>query len=234
MAEKLSRRTKRGIYVAMAVLALLVGAVTLSLPQVVAMGTSQFKLVVFHGASTWANLVTFSLAGVLGAVFLASRRKGVYEWESAFRYVSMPLWLVNTGLGLLSATLSWSGFSAGELLSEPRLQATFWILLGSAIIVAVDSVVDRPWIAAVLDLALAGSLWYLILTASPYLHPDNPMRSPDTDPAIRLSFLVMAAGLLAFWTLVTALVRSRIGRGGGPREESSETRAAVAVEESAS
>lgn len=204
-----SASSNRPLYILLGVLAVVVAAVTFTLPDVEMLDSRQFRLAVFHGADTWANLALFTLAALASAAYIVSSRKGLYHWATGFRHVAMPLWLFNAALGLLSAMLTWSGFSPGELFAEPKLMGTFYVLLGSTLIVGIDSVLAKPKLTAVLDIAMGGALWYLILSASNYMHPDNPMRNPDTDPGIKLRFFVMAGGLLAFWMLVSYLVKKR-------------------------
>ncbi|TLM80519.1 MAG: hypothetical protein FDZ70_00430, partial [Actinobacteria bacterium] len=77
------------------------------------------RFVTFHGASTWVNMAMFTLLGIVGLVYLVRRREGALRWGAALRYVALPLWMVNTGLGVLSSKLAWGAINW----SEPRLQA---------------------------------------------------------------------------------------------------------------
>ena len=153
------------------------------------------KLVLFHGASTWANLVAFSLTAVLAAAFLLTRSEGVWRWESAFRTIAVPLWVVNTGLGVLSMYLSWGGF----LWSEPRMRMTLWILLASFAVVAVHLAFERPRLTALFDIALAVVVFGSIGLTPKVFHPDNPvMHSGGT-------IIALFGGLVAACTIAALL-----------------------------
>lgn len=129
------------------------------------------KLVLFHGATTWANLLTFTVASVLALAYLVTKRDGFWRWESGFRNVSAPLWVYNTVMGVVSMYLSWGGF----LWSEPRMRMTIWILLASLGVVAAHLMLDKPRVTAALDLAMGGVLWGSLLLTPKVFHPDNPV-----------------------------------------------------------
>jgi hypothetical protein len=129
------------------------------------------KLVLFHGASTWVNLVTFTVAGILAVVYMVGRRPGVYAYTAATRYVSFSLWIFNTALGMLSAWLTWGSAFWGE----PRLQASFWVLLALAIAIAVDILVDKPMLHSGIDIAIALAVWGFVFLTPREIHPDSPV-----------------------------------------------------------
>jgi CDP-diglyceride synthetase len=109
------------------------GWLTWTMPPVLQLGTL-VRLVIFHGASTWVNMAAFTLAGLVGLAYVATRRDPLSRIGSAFRYLAIPWWIINTGLGLLSSRLAWNSIN----LAEPRLQATFWIMLAAGLVLAVD------------------------------------------------------------------------------------------------
>ena len=75
MAPKPSRRTVLGAIAAMLALALIVLVLVVRLPVVVGLG-SRVKLPIFHGASTWVDIMLFVLMGIAALVFVV-RRDGV-------------------------------------------------------------------------------------------------------------------------------------------------------------
>lgn len=209
MAEDEAAKRARGAFPAwlpfagIGLLALVVAYLTATLPLVLGLPLDVFRLVIYHGASTWTNLATFTVTGVLGLAYVVSRRDAVFGWESGFRYVSLPLWVLNTGLGLLSSRLAWGGID----LSEPRLRATFWILLGAGIVAAVDFVLEHKLWTAFADTALAVALWTLILSAPNVIHPDNPVLNPETGGDVKARFFGIVACLLVVWVIVAYLIQ---------------------------
>jgi hypothetical protein len=135
------------------------------------------KLVLFHGASTWVNLATFTLAGILAVAYLATRRPGVYAYTAATRYVSFSLWIFNTALGMASAWLTWgSGF-----MGEPRLRWSFVILLALAVAMAFDILADKPVLHASIDIAIALGVWAFVLFTPREIHPQSPVMASGWD-----------------------------------------------------
>lgn len=164
------------------------------------------RFVMFHGASTWVNMATFTIAGVLGLLGLVGVT-AVRPWGVAFRWVSLPLWCVNTVLGILSMQLIWGGI----LWDEPRLGMTFGVLAGALLIFAVQLIFDSPKIPAALDALLAGTLWTLVIVLPNLFHPDSPVFSSGNVTYIG-AFLGMvgsiALGALAVATLIARRPRT--------------------------
>ncbi len=180
-------------------------------PAVEGLGT-KVRLPVFHGALTWASLVCFSLMALAAVAFLATKREAVYRYESGLRWVSVVMWLVGMGMGLLAALGTWdlSGSKSSALTvisSDPRLMAQFWSLLLAGLLLMLPLFFDRPTWLAVSDVVFTGVLWTLLLRAmlgpGRALHPDSPvLNSPEMK--IKLLFfgmfiLLLIAALFAAW-----------------------------------
>lgn len=214
MTAKAAPGTRKRAAIAIGALACVVAVLVATLPPVEGLG-GRVRLVVFHGASTWVNLMTFTLAGLVAIAYLASRALAaagrlerssdrLYSWASGLRWYSIPLWAVNSGLGVLSAYLSWGGVD----FTEPRLQATVWILLGAGLVAAADMMLERPALSAALDGAFAVGLWALVVSAPNRMHPDNPvLNSPWY---VLVPFFVMVASLLAIALLASWLISTRV------------------------
>ncbi|MCL4079447.1 hypothetical protein MX659_07605 [Coriobacteriia bacterium Es71-Z0120] len=147
------------------------------------------RFVMYHGASTWVNMATFTIAGAAGVATLL----GAERWRpygEAFRWLALPHWVVNTILGLISMKLIWGGI----LWNEPRLLMTFGILAGALLVLAAQYLADSPKVPAALDALLALSLWALVLVLPNLFHPDSPVfRSGNT--AYIATFLGMVASV---------------------------------------
>lgn len=193
-------RTARTVLVALIPLSAIACALAVAaIPPDARLGT-MVRFVMFHGASTWVNMGTFTLAGVCGLAFVFGAA-GLGRWGEAFRWVSLPLWAVNTVLGILSMQLIWGGI----LWNEPRLLMTFGLLAASVVILAIQLIFDHPKVPAVLDAVLAASLWILVLTLPNLFHPDSPVFSSENTVYI-YAFLGMvvsiSVGVLAIVTLI--------------------------------
>lgn len=180
-------------------LALAVEAVLVAITPTEAMLGWMLKPVLFHGASTWVNLATFTLTGVLAVVYLVNRRPGTYAYVAAARYVSFALWILNTALGMFSAWITWGD----AFWAEPRLQVSFWILIAVALAIAVDIMMDKPALHSAFDIAIAIGVWAFVLLTPKEIHPNSPVLASGM--GIQLLF----AGMVAAWG-VAALVVIRL------------------------
>jgi len=160
------------------------------------------KLVLYHGASIWASMALISVAMVVGAVYLLRREPALVAWERGLRLVNVPLWLINTALGIVAMKLVWGGF----LWSEPRMQMTFWILLALGVGLLIDLIAERPWLAAAVDVVLGVVMWSLILLTPELFHPDNPVLNSSSWTIKGLFFGIVAAVLVGASSVVTLLV----------------------------
>jgi hypothetical protein len=204
-------KTARTVLIALVPLAVVACVIAiLSIPPDARLGT-MVRFVMFHGASTWVNMATFTLAGLAGVGYLLGVR-GLQPWAEAFRWFSLPLWTVNTVLGIMSMQLLWGGI----LWKEPRLLMSFGLLAGSAIIVAMQLIVDSPRVPAALDAVLAGTLWYLVLVLPNLFHPDSPVFSSG-NPAFIYGFLGMVASIAAVALAAVVLIARRT-RSGEPTD----------------
>lgn len=180
--------------------ALAVAAVLLTPPDQKLGGMVRF--VMYHGASTWVNMLTFTLAGALGLATLAGRERA-RAYGEAFRWVALPHWVVNTILGLISMRLIWGGI----LWNEPRLMMTFGILAGSLLVLAAQFLLDSPKVPAALDAVLAAALWFLVLVLPNLFHPDSPVFNSENRVYIATFFGMVASVALIVVPIALAVAR---------------------------
>jgi hypothetical protein len=200
----LAKTTRTVLYAAIAIAVAGCVVSILSIPPDARLGT-MVRFVMFHGASTWVNMGTFTLAGVFGIAYVLGAR-GALRWAEAFRWFSLPLWVVNTVLGILSMQLLWGGI----LWDEPRLLMTFGILAAAVVILALQLIFDHPKVPAALDALLAGTLWYLVLVLPNLFHPDSPVFSSG-DPAFIVGFFGMVGSIAVAALAIVVLVARRGG-----------------------
>lgn len=207
--------------VLLAGIAFVIGAILLTqaIPAVEGLG-EKVRLPIFHGGSTWVNLMTFGLMGAFGLAYLLVGREDLYRWAAGFRGVSAVLWVVNTVLGVIAATQTWdfSGSSQAPISvmrEDPRLMAQFQLLALLAVVLIVDSMVDSRKVRAFLDAAyaVAGGVWLWMVLSSPKaqaLHPDNPVLNSGSD--IQTPFFAIVGSVFVAMCLFAWLVRDRIAR----------------------
>jgi len=200
--------------VAAGVLALsaLVAYLLYTIPAVKGLG-NKVKLPLFHGASTWVDLVLFILMGVSAVAYLATRRDAVYAWEVGLRAVAAPLWLVNSILGLIAALNTWDFTGSKEsplssVMQDPRLVAQMVLLGGVAMLLLLDwLVLDSRMHKAVADIVFVSAGVVLLSDifldpAKRALHPDSPVLNSGFEikgPFFGIVLSILGVTLLLAW-----------------------------------
>jgi hypothetical protein len=200
------------VIAAVAFLATLVAYLLYTIPAVKGLG-NKVKLPLFHGASTWVDLMLFVLMGIAALAFLATRRDAVYAWEVGLRAVAAPLWLVNSVLGLIAALNTWDFTGSKEsplsaVMQDPRLVAQMLILLGIAMLLLLDWLVlesrAHKAIADIVFVAIGIMLLSNIFLdpAKRALHPDSPVLNSGFEikgPFFGIVLATFAITLLLSW-----------------------------------
>lgn len=211
-----SRTTVLGVYVAAAAMVALAIVFVYLVPVERVLGT-RVRLPLFHGASTWVGMAVFALLGISAAAYLitvALQRPitQLFGWEVGFRTVGAPLWLFNSLAGFFAALKTWDFTGSKEspisvALQDPRLMATFWILLALGALLALEGFLDRPVHKALADLGftvfaaiMLGDV--LLDPVKRSLHPDNPVLNSTWDikgPFFGIVLSLLVAALLLAW-----------------------------------
>ena len=216
------RPTRTAIGVATGAIVVLAGLIAYLLaiiPPVVGLG-NKVKLPIYHGASTWVDLMLFTIMGGLAVVYLATRRERVYAWEVGMRAVAAPLWLVNSVLGFLAALSTWDFTGSKEsplvlIRQDPRLMAQAFLLLGVAVLfLLVWLVLDKRWHKALADLGFVVVMWAVLANVfldpnKAALHPNSPVLHSGWEikgPFLGIVICIFAITLILAW-LVSRYVR---------------------------
>jgi len=200
-------------------LSALVASLLYTIPAVKGLG-NKVKLPLFHGASTWVDLMLFVFMGITAIVFLATRRDSVYAWEVGLRSIAAPLWLVNSVLGLIAALNTWDFTGSKEsplssVMQDPRLVAQMIILLCVAILLLlVWLVLDKRTHKAIADIifvAIGVALLSNIFLdpAKRALHPDSPVLNSGFE--IKGPFFGIVLSILGITLLLSWLVSRYVG-----------------------
>jgi hypothetical protein len=212
--------TTIGIVVAgVAALSALVAYLLYTIPAVKGLG-DKVKLPLFHGASTWVDLMLFVFMGIAAIAYLVTRRDSVYAWEVGLRSVAAPLWLVNSVLGLLAALNTWDFTGSKEspisaVMQDPRLVAQMIILLCVAILLLLVWLVlekrAHKAIADIIFVAIGVALLSNIFLdpAKRALHPDSPVLNSGFE--IKGPFFGIVLSILGITLLLSWLVSRYVG-----------------------
>ena len=212
MSAKPSGTTVGIVAAAVVALAASVAYFLSAIPAVKGLG-DKIKLPMFHGASTWVDLMLFVLMGIAAIVYLITRRDGVYAWEVGLRAIAAPLWMINSVLGLIAALNTWD-FSASKesplssVMQDPRLVAQMLLLLGVAMLLLLDwLVLEKRWHKAVADIAFVAAGMLLLGNifldpAKRALHPDSPVLNSGLEikgPFFGIVICLLGMTLLLSW-----------------------------------
>jgi hypothetical protein len=219
--------TAIGIVVAGVIaLSALVAYLLYSIPAVKGLG-DKVKLPLFHGASTWVDLMLFVFMGLAAIVYLITRRDSVYAWEVGLRTIAAPLWLLNSILGLLAALNTWDFTGSKEspltsVMQDPRLVAQMIILLCVMILLLlVWLVLEKRWHKAIADIVFV-AIGVALLSdifldpAKRALHPDSPVLNSGFE--IKGPFFGIVLSILGITLLLSWLVSRFVGPESGPSE----------------
>jgi hypothetical protein len=219
--------TAIGIVVAGVIaLSALVAYLLYSIPAVKGLG-DKVKLPLFHGASTWVDLMLFVFMGIAAIAYLITRRDSVYAWEVGLRTIAAPLWLLNSILGLLAALNTWDFTGSKEspltsVMQDPRLVAQMIILLCVMILLLlVWLVLEKRWHKAIADIifvAIGVALLSNIFLdpAKRALHPDSPVLNSGFE--IKGPFFGIVLSVLGITLLLSWLVSRYVGPESEPSE----------------
>ena len=218
MHSSLSKRSLWLGAAAVAALAVVIGALVMSIPPVVGLG-NKVKLPLLHGGSTWVNLMIFTLMGVFGLIYAFTRNESLYAWEVGFRAVAAPLWLVNSTLGFIAASSTWdfSGSKTSELVvigADPRLRAQILLLFGVAVLLLLDwLVLENRLYKAIADVVFTAAM--LVLMSDLFLdpvkramHPDSPVLNSGWD--IKAPFFGMVVAIFCVMLVLSWLAASTV------------------------
>ncbi len=188
-----------------ALLALAAGAALLLffLPAEKTLGGA-IKIVLLHGALVQAGLFSFAAAGLLGALYLLTRREGAIAWCAAAQKAALAVWAVYVVSSMAATYLAWGQLIAWD---EPRVRASAYVLLLAATCLLIVWWVRDRVFTALVNVAAAAAVYALVKGVSVVRHPLDPIGASTSvayrlaSPALLLILLVMAALLAWTWRL---------------------------------
>jgi len=152
------------------------------------------KLVYVHGAIIQVALLTFAVAGVLGAVYLISKREVFYEWSQAAERAGLLVWVLYILTSAVTTILAWGGIAW----FEPRWIFGLQVLVLAPAIHLGGSLMQNRRLLALLNVVVALVILFLLSRADLILHPPNPV-GDSSSATIKLSYnlLLVLCGLVA-------------------------------------
>lgn len=152
------------------ILAALIVFVTLLAPVDRVLGQAT-RMVYVHGAIIRVVLGLFALSGLLGLIYLFSRKPAVVAWSRIVLETSLLLWIPYLVSSTFATLQTWGAIAW----FEPRWLVTLQISVVAPVAYIVAAVVKKPIVTAALNALLAATIFVLTRSAGLVLHPIDPI-----------------------------------------------------------
>lgn len=133
------------------------------------------KLVYLHVAITWVGLAMFSLAGILGAAHLVSKKDQMGQVAGSVERTGIFFWMAHYSLGFVIMQLAWGG----PRWDEPLIWFATAVMVGSVTVYVISLLSDDLRVSSAANLAFAGVLWFMLLRSGRIFHPGNAITASD-------------------------------------------------------
>jgi hypothetical protein len=179
------------------ILAVLVVVITLLAPTDRVLGEAT-RMVYVHGAIIRVILGTFLLSGLLGLVYLLTRKTAWVEWSRVLMETSLVLWIPYLISSTIATLQTWGAIAW----FEPRWLVTLQISVVAPLGYVVSLVVKKPIVTAALNAIVAITVFVLTRSAGLVLHPIDPIGASG-DSGIIGSYVILL-GLCALFAMQVA------------------------------
>jgi len=152
------------------ILAILIVVVTLLAPTDRVLGEAT-RMVYVHGAIIRVVLGTFMLSGLLGLIYLFSKRPALYDWSRVMQETSLLLWIPYLLSALISTLQTWGAIAW----FEPRWLVTLQISVIASLALIISLIVKNRSATAALNAVVAATIFILTRNAGLVLHPIDPI-----------------------------------------------------------
>ena len=182
---------------ALIILAILIVVVTLLAPTDRVLGEAT-RMVYVHGAVIRVVLGTFLLSGLLGLIYLFSRRPALVKWSQIVQETSLLMWIPYLVSSTVATLQTWGGIAW----FEPRWVVTLQISVIAPVAYVVALLAKKPIVTAALNVLVAIAVLLLTRNAGLVLHPIDPIGTSG-DVGI-IGAYVMLLGLCALFAVQVA------------------------------
>jgi hypothetical protein len=152
------------------ILVILIVGVTLLAPADKVLGEAT-RMVYVHGAIIRVVLGTFLLSGLLGLIYLFSKRPALYDWSRIVQETSLLLWIPYLLSALISTLQTWGAIAW----FEPRWLVTLQISVIAPLAFIITLIVKNRSVTAALNAVVAATVLILTRNAGLVLHPIDPI-----------------------------------------------------------
>jgi hypothetical protein len=162
---------------------------------------SGIKPVYLHVSLTWAGMIFFLIAGILGLFITVFNKKRVAVWFRGVYLTAAILYLVGFLVSLYASWLNWGGIP----FQEPRIRNAI-----NVVVVSIAVWIFTELVSNIRLQGLTGILPFLFILFSRgsdrmVLHPENPVSTAPQGIRTTFGMMFVLALLLAIWVLGQAL-----------------------------
>jgi hypothetical protein len=168
------------------IVAILIVGVTLLAPVDRVIGEAT-RMVYVHGAIIRVVLGAFLLSGVLGLIYLFSKRPALAQWSQILLETSLLLWIPYLASATIATLQTWGAIAW----FEPRWLVTLQVSVIAPVAYAVSRVVNKPIVTAALNAIVAATIFVLTRSAGLILHPIDPIASSGNNGIIGSYWLLL-------------------------------------------
>lgn len=159
------------------------------------------KIVYLHGALSRAGMLGLIAAGVVGVLFLTTRRLALAAWTRGLLLSGWLFWVAHFVVSMPATRLTWGPWIAW---GEPRVTMTLQLIAAGLVVLLVSWLVKDDRFTAASAALLALAVGWLAFATGVLRHPLDPIgASPSaTLQLVYLALLVPVVGgmvLVAWW-----------------------------------
>lgn len=156
------------------------------------------KIVYLHGALSRAGMVGLIAAGIVGLVYLISRKPVLARWTQALLLSGWGFWVAHFIVSMPATRLTWGPWIAW---GEPRVTMTLQLIGAGLIVIAVTWLLSDNRFTAGATLLLAAAVALMAGRTGVLRHPLDPIgTSPSTQ--LRLVYLLLLIPVVSSMILV--------------------------------
>lgn len=162
------------------------------------------KAIFVHAALVQTELLTFAAAGLLGLVYLGTRRDTVLHWCEAAQKTGVLVWTVYIASSVIVTYLAWGIPVAWN---EPRVRISAIIWGTCLAFLLLQWLAQHRIFTAIINVLMAVAAWLLVKSAGILRHPFDPIGSSDLPlfkiiyAALGIVMLLLAIQIMRWWHL---------------------------------
>lgn len=156
------------------------------------------KLVYLHGALSRAGMIGFWLAGLAGAAYLVTRRRGLAQWCEGLLVSGWGFWVAHFIVSMPATRLTWGPWIAW---GEPRVTMTLQIAAVGLVSIVITRLLNSARFTAATAALLALAVAWLAAQTGVLRHPLDPIGASPSN-TLRLGYLLLLAPVVGGMALV--------------------------------